>query len=83
MLLAIDVGNTETKLGVFANGANELLHHWRVTTESRRTADEYGVFFTQLFATAGLSRARDRRSRHRQRRAAPRSYAGRGLPKIL
>ncbi|MGA7569773.1 MAG: type III pantothenate kinase [Candidatus Aquilonibacter sp.] len=58
MLLAIDVGNTETKLGVFANGANELLHHWRVTTESRRTADEYGVFFTQLFATAGL-RARE------------------------
>lgn len=54
MLLAIDVGNTETKLGVFANGANDLLHHWRVTTESRRTADEYGVFFTQLFATAGL-----------------------------
>jgi len=54
MLLAIDVGNTETKLGVFANGANELLHHWRVTTESRRTADEYGVFFTQLFATAKL-----------------------------
>ncbi len=54
MLLAIDVGNTETKLGVFANDANELLHHWRVTTESRRTADEYGVFFTQLFATAGL-----------------------------
>jgi type III pantothenate kinase len=58
MLLAIDVGNTETKLGVFADGANELLHHWRVTTESRRTADEYGVFFTQLFATAGV-RSRD------------------------
>jgi type III pantothenate kinase len=54
MLLAIDVGNTETKLGCFANGGNELLHHWRVTTESRRTADEYGVFFTQLFATAGV-----------------------------
>ena len=58
MLLAIDVGNTETKLGVFANGAHDLLHHWRVTTESRRTSDEYGVFFTQLFATAGL-RARE------------------------
>jgi type III pantothenate kinase len=57
MLLAIDVGNTETKLGVFANGANELLHHWRVTTESRRTADEYGVFFTQLFATSELDQS--------------------------
>jgi type III pantothenate kinase len=54
MLLAIDVGNTETKLGCFNAGEDRLLHHWRVTTESRRTADEYGVFFTQLFATAGV-----------------------------
>jgi type III pantothenate kinase len=54
MLLAIDVGNTETKLGLFNDGHNELVHHWRVTTESRRTADEYGVFVTQLFATAGV-----------------------------
>ncbi len=53
MLLAIDVGNTETKLGCFSpNG--EVQHMWRVTTELRRTADEYGVFFTQLFATQGL-----------------------------
>ncbi len=54
MLLVIDVGNTETKLGLFDNGHKELVHHWRVTTESRRTADEYGVFITQLFATAGV-----------------------------
>ena len=53
MLLAIDVGNTETKLGCFSpNG--EVQHMWRVTTELRRTADESGVFFTQLFATQGL-----------------------------
>jgi type III pantothenate kinase len=55
MLLAIDVGNTETKLGCFNDGDERLAHHWRVTTESRRTADEYGVFFTQLFSTAGVS----------------------------
>ncbi len=54
MLLAIDVGNTETRVGCFNNSGKELLHHWRVTTESRRTADEYGVFVTQLFATAGV-----------------------------
>lgn len=54
MLLTIDVGNTETKLGCFENGAKRLVCDWRVTTESRRTADEYGVFFSQLFATAGL-----------------------------
>lgn len=52
MLLAIDVGNTETKLGCFTDGA--LKQTWRVTTELRRTPDEYGVFFTQLFATSEL-----------------------------
>jgi type III pantothenate kinase len=54
MLLTIDVGNTETKLGCFAMDSPELMQFWRVTTESKRTADEYGVFFAQLFATADL-----------------------------
>lgn len=53
MLLTIDVGNTETKLGCFESG-EELVHHWRVTTDLRRTADEYGVFFTQLFSAEGI-----------------------------
>ncbi len=53
MLLTIDVGNTETKLGCFADG--ELKNTWRVTTELRRTPDEYGVFFTQLFSTSGVT----------------------------
>jgi type III pantothenate kinase len=53
MLLAIDVGNTETKLGCF-EGGDELVRHWRVATDLRRTADEYGVFFTQLFAAEGV-----------------------------
>jgi type III pantothenate kinase len=52
MLLTIDVGNTETKLGCFSR--DELLRTWRVTTELRRTPDEYGVFFTQLFATSEI-----------------------------
>lgn len=54
MLLAIDVGNTETKLGCFQTDSNHLMHTWRVTTEQRRTGDEYGIFLTQLFATDGL-----------------------------
>lgn len=54
VLLAIDVGNTETKLGVFESAHGPLLHMWRVTTEARRTADEYGVFLTQLFTTQEL-----------------------------
>jgi len=55
MLLAIDAGNTETKLGTFADGKPELRQMWRVTTESRRTADEFGVFLTQLFDTAQMT----------------------------
>ncbi|MEO6836515.1 MAG: type III pantothenate kinase, partial [Candidatus Tumulicola sp.] len=53
MLLAIDAGNTETKLGCFTE-SGEIAHTWRVTTELRRTPDEYGVFFAQLFATGGV-----------------------------
>jgi len=52
VLLTIDVGNTETKLGCFSG--RELQRTWRVTTELRRTPDEYGVFFTQLFAASDL-----------------------------
>ncbi|MBV9333978.1 MAG: type III pantothenate kinase [Candidatus Eremiobacteraeota bacterium] len=52
MLLTIDVGNTETKLGCFEG--EDLKQTWRVTTELRRTPDEYGVFFTQLFATSNI-----------------------------
>lgn len=57
MLLTIDVGNTETKLGCFAIDGSELIQAWRVTTEPRRTADEHGVFFAELFATADLRAA--------------------------
>jgi type III pantothenate kinase len=56
MLLTIDVGNTETKLGCFS-AEGDLMVSWRVTTESKRTADEYGVFFAQLLATAELRAA--------------------------
>jgi len=52
MLLVIDVGNTNTSLGVF-NGT-ELLAHWRLTTARARTVDEYGVHARNLFELAGL-----------------------------
>ncbi|MDE2571959.1 MAG: type III pantothenate kinase [bacterium] len=57
MLLTIDVGNTEMKLGVFGKerkGQAQLIRVWRLTTERRRTADEYGIQFVNLFAFAGL-----------------------------
>ena len=41
MLLAIDVGNTQTMFGLFDGG--ELSDHWRVATEGQRTGDELGA----------------------------------------
>lgn len=52
MLLAIDVGNTNTVLGVYEG--HVLKAHWRVETSSRRTSDEYGIFVLQLLQHAGL-----------------------------
>jgi type III pantothenate kinase len=69
MLLVIDVGNTNTVLGVFAraeaqaSGAvrpddaphyESLLANWRVATSRRSTVDEYGVLFRNLFSMAEL-----------------------------
>ena len=52
MLLAIDVGNTNTVLGVY-DGKN-LLDHWRLETNTRRTSDEYGILLRQLFQVSGI-----------------------------
>ena len=52
MLLVIDIGNTNTSLGVF-DGEN-LVAHWRLTTARARTVDEWGVHTRNLFALAGL-----------------------------
>jgi type III pantothenate kinase len=54
MLLAIDVGNTCTLLGVFEQ--DQLKAHWRVQTNPDRTVDEYAVLCEQLFALKGLSK---------------------------
>ncbi|HEV7842460.1 MAG TPA: type III pantothenate kinase, partial [Pyrinomonadaceae bacterium] len=52
MLLAIDVGNTNTSLGVYDE--DRLVAHWRLTTARERTVDEYGVHSRNLFELAGL-----------------------------
>ena len=46
MLLTVDVGNTQTVLGLF-DGA-ELREHWRLATDRERTGDELGVLITGL-----------------------------------
>ena len=52
MLLAIDVGNTHTVLGLF--DGETLRRHWRILTEQSRTADEYSVVLWNLTRMAGL-----------------------------
>jgi type III pantothenate kinase len=49
MLLALDVGNTNTVLGLYRLAPPELVAHWRVTTQKLQ-ADEYGALFLNLFA---------------------------------
>src|SRR6202158_2009290 len=60
MLLVLDVGNTNTVLGVFAKAARHggaasqpyevMVANWRVATIATQTVDEYGVLFRNLFA---------------------------------
>ena len=54
MLLTIDVGNTNTVLGVFRDA--ELVANWRLSTAREQTVDEYGVLTRNLFTLAGLDR---------------------------
>lgn len=61
MLLVLDVGNTNTVLGVFTRSPSDsgakyekLAANWRVTTRAAQTIDEYGVLFRNLFSMEGL-----------------------------
>lgn len=69
MLLAIDVGNTETVVGLFGDDRTVsteetcqldgsepagLAHHWRLSTVPERTADEHALLLTQLLDLDGL-----------------------------
>lgn len=69
MLLVLDVGNTNTVLGVFAKASKQqgpadnsahyelLVANWRVSTSVTQTVDEYGVLFRNLFSMANLQAA--------------------------
>jgi type III pantothenate kinase len=57
MLLAIDVGNTQTHLGVFKG--RQLEHEWRAATDAARTADELALLFGQFLDLADLSFSRE------------------------
>lgn len=53
MLLVFDIGNTNIVLGAYED--EELLQHWRISTDRQKTGDEYGILINNLFAYGGLS----------------------------
>ena len=56
MLLVIDVGNTQTVIGLYDSGdrSHELLDHWRLATHTERTSDELALMLRELLATKDL-----------------------------
>ncbi len=52
LLMAIDVGNTHTVIGLFQG--KKLVRHWRIVTEAGRTADEYGMLMWNLYHAAEI-----------------------------
>lgn len=53
MLLVIDVGNTNTVIGVF--DGDKLVHDWRIRTERNATEDEFNVLVSGLFIGSNAS----------------------------
>ena len=53
MLLAVDVGNTHTVVGLF--DGRELVDHWRIATNAERTSDELALMFQQFLGFHGFS----------------------------
>jgi len=53
MILALDVGNTETVIGLFQAG--ELLEHWRISSRPERSIDEFGLLIRGLIRESGFN----------------------------
>ncbi|MGD6819100.1 type III pantothenate kinase [Metabacillus sp. 113a] len=53
MILVLDVGNTNTVIGVYEE--EELNYHWRIETSRNKTEDEFGMLFKSLFEHVGIS----------------------------
>lgn len=60
MLLVIDVGNTNTVMGIYRQ--DRLVKDWRIRTERKTTEDEFNVIATNLFAIEGIDVGRIRRT---------------------
>lgn len=56
MLLVVDIGNTQIKVGIFEG--EDLIARWRFATDSAKLADEYAVLLTNLLSMDGLDKAK-------------------------
>jgi type III pantothenate kinase len=55
VLLAVDVGNTETVVGLYDSNDTELFDHWRIATNAERTGDEHALLLSQFLAQHDLN----------------------------
>src|SRR5690625_3189952 len=53
MIFVLDIGNTNTVLGVFEN--EELKYEWRIQTDRHKTEDEFGMLVKSLFDFKGIT----------------------------
>ena len=53
MILVVDVGNTNIVLGVYENKEN--IASWRISTDAKKTSDEYSIQVMQLFVQSNLN----------------------------
>jgi type III pantothenate kinase len=54
MLLAIDVGNTQTLVGLYEGERTDLTDHWRIATNHERTSDEYALMVQEFLGFVGF-----------------------------
>jgi type III pantothenate kinase len=54
VLVVMDVGNTQTVIGIYGDEGPDLLDHWRMATNSERTSDEYALLLEQFLDLGGF-----------------------------
>lgn len=57
MFLAVDIGNSKTAFGVYASGEPRSRLSWRLSSDERRTPDEYGLLCVQALRERGIDPA--------------------------
>ena len=83
MLLTLDVGNTNTVIGLYRLNSDELVTHWRISTLRAQTVDEYGVLLLNLFSMRKIEAERSLEHHHLVCGAAARVHIAPGVRTIL